>query len=66
MSTVLADPAEMMRRGAPWLIRNDNDEERAEYRRALFDLTAKAEPTPDEEEAIELRCKATGKLPQPR
>ncbi|HEY1902489.1 MAG TPA: helix-turn-helix domain-containing protein [Terracidiphilus sp.] len=52
MSTVLADPAEMMRRGAPRLIRND--EELAEYTQALFDLTAKAEPTPDEEEAIEL------------
>jgi HTH-type transcriptional regulator / antitoxin HigA len=52
MSTVLADPAEMMRRGAPRLIRND--EELAEYTQALFDLTAKADPTPDEEEAIEL------------
>jgi HTH-type transcriptional regulator/antitoxin HigA len=52
MSTVLADPAEMIRRGAPRLIRND--EELAEYTRVLFELTAKANPTPDEEEAIEL------------
>ena len=52
MSTVLADPAEMIRRGAPRLIRND--EELAEYTRVLFELTAKANPPPDEEEAIEL------------
>jgi HTH-type transcriptional regulator / antitoxin HigA len=52
MSTVLADPAEMIRRGAPRLIRNDDQLE--EYTRALFDLTAKDDPTPDEEEAIEL------------
>jgi HTH-type transcriptional regulator/antitoxin HigA len=52
MSTVLADPAEMIRRGAPRLIRND--EELTEYTAALFDLTAKAEPTAEEEEAIEL------------
>jgi HTH-type transcriptional regulator/antitoxin HigA len=52
MSAVLADPAEMIRRGAPRLIRND--EELAEYTRVLFELTAKANPTPDEEEAIEL------------
>jgi len=31
-----------------------NDEELAEYTRVLFELTAKANPTPDEEEAIEL------------
>jgi HTH-type transcriptional regulator/antitoxin HigA len=49
MSTLLADPAEMVRRGAPRLIRND--EELKEYTRALFELTAKADPTPDEEEA---------------
>ena len=30
------------------------DEELAEYTEALFELTAKADPTPDEEEAIEL------------
>jgi HTH-type transcriptional regulator/antitoxin HigA len=42
----------MMQRGAPRLIHSD--EELAEYTQALFRLTAKAEPTPDEEEAIEL------------
>jgi HTH-type transcriptional regulator/antitoxin HigA len=52
MSRALANPADMIRRGAPRLIRND--EELAEYTRALFKLTAKAEPTPDEEEAIQL------------
>ena len=52
MSTVLADPAEMMRKGAPRLIRND--EELAEYTGALFKLTAKADPSPEEEEAVEL------------
>ena len=52
MSTVLANPAEMIRRGAPRLIRNE--EELAEYTSALFDLTAKADRSPEEEEAIEL------------
>jgi len=52
MSTTLADPAKMMQRGAPRLIRSD--EQLAEYTDALFQLTAKAEPTGDEEEAIEL------------
>lgn len=52
MSTVLANPAEMIRKGAPHLIHSD--EELAEYTAALFDLTAKADPTREEEEAIEL------------
>jgi HTH-type transcriptional regulator/antitoxin HigA len=52
MSATLADPAEMIRRGAPRLIQSD--EELAEYTTALFNLTANANPTPDEEEAIEL------------
>jgi HTH-type transcriptional regulator / antitoxin HigA len=52
MNTVLANPAEMIRRGAPRLIRND--EELAEYTQALFALTAKTDPTPEEVEAIEL------------
>jgi len=52
MSTVLADPPEMIRRGAPRLIRNDA--ELAEYTQALFNLTAKADPTREEEEAIDL------------
>jgi HTH-type transcriptional regulator/antitoxin HigA len=52
MSTILANPSEMIRQGAPRLIHSD--EELAEYTEALFDLTAKPDPTPDEEEAIEL------------
>jgi HTH-type transcriptional regulator / antitoxin HigA len=39
MSTVLANPAEMIRQGAPHLIHSD--EELAEYTEALFALTAK-------------------------
>ena len=52
MSTVLANPTEMIRRGAPRLIHSDVELE--EYTRTLFELTAKPAPTPDEEEAIEL------------
>lgn len=52
MSTALANPAEMIKQGAPRLIHSD--EELAEYTRALFDLTAKSDPTPEEEEAIGL------------
>ena len=52
MSTTLANPTEMIRQGAPRLIHNDDELE--EYTRALFALTAKPNPTPEEEEAIEL------------
>jgi HTH-type transcriptional regulator / antitoxin HigA len=52
MSTVLANPAEMIHRGAPHIIHND--EELAEYTKVLFGLTAKEATTPDEDEAIEL------------
>jgi len=52
MSTALANPAEMVKQGAPHLIHND--EELAEYTQALFELTAKSDPKPEEEEAIEL------------
>jgi HTH-type transcriptional regulator / antitoxin HigA len=52
MSTLLANPAEMIRRGAPHIIHSD--EALAEYTVQLFDLTAKSETTPDEDEAIEL------------
>lgn len=52
MSTTLANPAEMIRKGAPRLIRND--EELAEYTQALFELTSKCDPTPEEDDAIEL------------
>ena len=50
MSTVLANPTEMIRRGAPRLIHSD--EKLAEYTDAVFKLTAKFEPTAEEEEAI--------------
>jgi HTH-type transcriptional regulator/antitoxin HigA len=52
MSIVLANPAEMIRKGAPRLIRNDR--ELAEYTRELFELTSKKNLTRHEEEAIEL------------
>jgi HTH-type transcriptional regulator/antitoxin HigA len=52
MSIKLADPVEMIRRGAPRLIHSD--EELAVYTQSLFDLTAKTKPTPEEEEAIAL------------
>jgi len=52
MSTLLANPAEMIHRGAPHVIHTDED--LASYTACLFDLTAKDETTPDEDEAIEL------------
>lgn len=52
MSTVLANPTKMVRQGAPRLIHSD--EELAIYTAALFDLTAKSNPSADEEDAIEL------------
>ena len=52
MSTALANPAEMIRRGAPHLIHSD--EELAGYTEALFKLTSKARPSAEEEEAIDL------------
>ncbi len=52
MSRMLADPAEMIRQGAPRLIRSD--EELEAYTAALFDLTGKQSRTPEDEEAIEL------------
>lgn len=52
MSQSLADPAAMIRRGAPRLIRSD--EELEEYSRTLFSLTSKPKPTAPEEEAINL------------
>jgi HTH-type transcriptional regulator / antitoxin HigA len=52
MSTLLANPAEMIARGAPRLIHND--EELAAYTDALFHLTALENPSPTEAEAIEL------------
>jgi HTH-type transcriptional regulator/antitoxin HigA len=52
MSTAFANPTEMIRQGAPRLIHSED--ELTQYTQALFDLTAKPDPTPDEEEAIEL------------
>lgn len=52
MSTVLADPAEMIAQGAPRVIRNDAELEM--YTDALFRLTALESPSGSEVEAIEL------------
>ena len=52
MSTVLANPAEMMAHGAPRVIHNDKELEA--YTVALFQLTALENPSPSEVEAIEL------------
>jgi HTH-type transcriptional regulator/antitoxin HigA len=52
MSTVLANPAEMIRQGAPRLLHTDD--ELAEYTAALMALTAKKRPTVAEDEAIQL------------
>ena len=52
MSTVLANPAKMIAKGAPRVIHNDAELEA--YTKALFQLTALENPSPSEEEAIEL------------
>jgi HTH-type transcriptional regulator / antitoxin HigA len=52
MKKILANPVEMIERGAPRLIRSDKELER--YTEALFELTALAKPTVAEIEAIEL------------
>jgi HTH-type transcriptional regulator/antitoxin HigA len=52
MSTVLANPAEMIAHGAPRVIHNDAELE--VYTDALFQLTALDNPSPSEAEAIEL------------
>ena len=52
MSTVLANPAEMIAQGAPRVIHNDAELEA--YTNALFQLTALDNPSPAEAEAIEL------------
>ncbi|HET6382926.1 MAG TPA: transcriptional regulator [Armatimonadota bacterium] len=52
MSTVLANPAEMIAHGAPRIIHNE--EELKAYTAALFQLTALDNPSPSEKEAIEL------------
>jgi len=52
MSTVLANPAEMIAHGAPHVIHNDAELEM--YTDALFQLTALENPSSSEVEAIEL------------
>lgn len=52
MSTTLADPVAMIRRGAPRLIRSDA--ELADYTGALFKLTSRPRPNATEQEAINL------------
>jgi HTH-type transcriptional regulator / antitoxin HigA len=52
MSTVLANPAEMIAHGAPRIIHNDDELE--VYTEALFQLTALENPSRAETEAIEL------------
>ena len=52
MTTVLANPAKMIAKGAPHVIHND--EELEAYSIALFQLTELENPSRSEEEAIEL------------
>jgi HTH-type transcriptional regulator/antitoxin HigA len=52
MRTLLADPAEMIKQGAPHVIHND--EELETYSAALFRLTALERPSSSQVEAIEL------------
>jgi HTH-type transcriptional regulator/antitoxin HigA len=52
MSTGLTRLAELIRQGAPHVIHSD--EQLTEYTQALFQLTAIADRTPEEEAAIEL------------
>lgn len=52
MATLLANPAKMIERGAPHLIRSE--EQLAAYTKALYRLTAEPHPTPAQVEAIEL------------
>jgi HTH-type transcriptional regulator / antitoxin HigA len=52
MATLLANPAKMIERGAPHLIRTE--EQLDAYTKALFRLTAEPRPTPAQVEAIEL------------
>lgn len=52
MNITLANPTEMIRRGAPRVIHSE--EQLEEYTRALFQLTAKRKLTSADEEAIEL------------
>jgi HTH-type transcriptional regulator / antitoxin HigA len=64
MSTVLANPAEMIAHGAPRVIHNDAELE--VYTDALFQLTALENPSPSEIEAIELLTLLVGRYEQAR
>jgi HTH-type transcriptional regulator/antitoxin HigA len=52
MATLLANPAKMIERGAPHLIRTE--EQLDAYTKALYSLTSEPHPTPAQVEAIEL------------
>ncbi len=52
MTTLLANPAEMIAHGAPHLIHNERELEH--YTETLFELTSQKRPTVPEREAIEL------------
>jgi HTH-type transcriptional regulator / antitoxin HigA len=52
MRAALANPVEMIERGAPRIIHNDSELE--QYTEVLFNLTALENPTPPQQEAIEL------------
>jgi len=52
MASLLANPAKMIERGAPHLIRSE--EQLADYTKALYKLTSEPHPTPAQVEAIEL------------
>jgi HTH-type transcriptional regulator / antitoxin HigA len=52
MATLLANPAKMIERGAPHLIRSE--EQLETYTKALYRLTSERHPTPAQVEAIEL------------
>lgn len=52
MATVLANPAKMIERGAPHLIRTE--QQLAAYTKALYRLTSEPQPTQAQTEAIEL------------
>jgi len=52
MAPLLANPAKMIERGAPHLIRTE--EQLDAYTKALYRLTAEPRPTPAQVEAIEL------------
>jgi hypothetical protein len=61
---MLANPAEKIRRGAPPLIHTDA--ELAEQTDTLFELTAKANPTSEEEKVVELMTLSIGRYESER